>query len=92
MPRGAAERGRVAIPAATAPSAAPRLRVRAGRPGNVDAATGGADLVAFEFECPYCGWTGTQPTLDAHLNPWCPKCGKPAEFAELLRMRRERSR
>ena len=48
--------------------------------------------LAFSFECSYCGWTGTQPTLDAHLNPWCPACGKPAEFAEVARLRRERKR
>jgi hypothetical protein len=48
--------------------------------------------VAFAFECSYCGWTGTQPTLDAHLNPWCPACGKPAEFAEIARLRRESKR
>lgn len=46
----------------------------------------------YEFECPHCGWTGTQPTLDAHLNPFCPVCGKPAEFAEVLRVRREKRR
>jgi len=42
----------------------------------------------FEFECPACAWKGTAPTFDAHLNPWCPACGKPAEFAEVLRVRR----
>jgi ribosomal protein S27AE len=51
----------------------------------------GASL-PFEFECGYCGWTGTDPTTDAHLNPWCPKCGKPAEFAEIARLRREKKR
>lgn len=44
--------------------------------------------VAFDFECPYCGWTGTSPTFDAHLNPFCPRCAKPAEFAEVLRVKR----
>lgn len=51
-----------------------------------------ARLVAYSFECPFCGWKGTQPTFDAHLNAWCPTCGKPAEFEELLRARREKAR
>lgn len=46
--------------------------------------------MAFEFECAYCAWKGTAPTLDAHANAWCPRCGKPAEFAEVLRMRRDK--
>ncbi|HEX2022448.1 MAG TPA: hypothetical protein VHH36_07025 [Candidatus Thermoplasmatota archaeon] len=46
--------------------------------------------MAFVFECPFCAWKGPDPALDAHLNPWCPKCGKPAEFEEVLRMRRQR--
>lgn len=40
-----------------------------------------------EFACEYCGWSGTEPALDAHLYPWCPKCGKPAEFAALAKRR-----
>lgn len=43
--------------------------------------------MAFEFGCAKCGWVGTSPTFDAHLNPWCPKCGRPAEFTEILRLR-----
>lgn len=43
-----------------------------------------------EFACEYCGWTGTAPVTDAHLNPFCPTCGKPADFAEIVRMRQER--
>ena len=35
--------------------------------------------MTYEFVC-RCGWEGTQPTLDAHANPWCPVCGKPADF------------
>ena len=45
----------------------------------------------FDFLCSACKWTGTQPTLDAHLNPWCPKCGRPVEFGDIVRMR-ERDR
>jgi predicted RNA-binding Zn-ribbon protein involved in translation (DUF1610 family) len=45
--------------------------------------------VAYEFACTSCGWSGTQPTLDAHFNAWCPKCGRLAEFAEILRKRAE---
>lgn len=41
----------------------------------------------YEFACAYCKWEGTDPQLDAHLHAWCPRCGKPAEFAEILRMR-----
>jgi uncharacterized paraquat-inducible protein A len=48
--------------------------------------------VAYEFACTSCGWQGTQPTLDAHLNAWCPTCGRPAEFAEVLRLRAERKK
>lgn len=44
--------------------------------------------MVYEFECGSCGWKGTEPTFDAHLNPWCPTCGRPAEFAEILRMKR----
>lgn len=43
--------------------------------------------MAFHFTCTACGWEGTQPTLDAHLNPWCPRCGRPAEFTEVLKAR-----
>ncbi len=46
--------------------------------------------MTYQFACERCGWEGTQPTLDAHLNPWCPKCGKPAEFAEVLALRRQK--
>ncbi|HET6403837.1 MAG TPA: hypothetical protein VFH78_04265 [Candidatus Thermoplasmatota archaeon] len=42
----------------------------------------------FDFECRSCGWSGTRPVLDAHLNPWCPTCGRPAEFGAIARMRR----
>lgn len=41
-----------------------------------------------EFVCPFCAWEGTQPTLDAHANPWCPRCGRPVQFKALLRPRR----
>jgi hypothetical protein len=46
--------------------------------------------MAFEFECS-CGWRGTDPSFDAHLNAWCPRCGKPAEFSELAKMRRAKT-
>lgn len=46
--------------------------------------------VRYEFECERCGWKGTAPVLDAHLNAFCPACGRPAEFAEVLKRRRER--
>ncbi|HVM45565.1 MAG TPA: hypothetical protein VM582_06480 [Candidatus Thermoplasmatota archaeon] len=48
-------------------------------------------MTRFEFACRSCKWMGTQPELDAHLNAWCPKCGKPAEFADILRLQ-ERAR
>lgn len=60
------------------------------RPQNVDAPRRARAGVAFVFECPYCGWKGTQPVLDAHLHAFCPTCGKPAEFEEVLRLRRAR--
>jgi predicted RNA-binding Zn-ribbon protein involved in translation (DUF1610 family) len=44
-------------------------------------------MTKFEFACRACGWSGTEPTLDAHLNPWCPKCGRLADFADIIRMR-----
>ena len=39
--------------------------------------------MTFDFVCVYCRWEGTNPTLDAHLNAYCPLCGKPAEFREV---------
>jgi hypothetical protein len=47
-----------------------------------------AGPLPYDFTCTACGWEGTQPVLDAHLNPWCPACGKPVEFTEVLRYRR----
>ncbi|MHB8604734.1 MAG: hypothetical protein ACYDCK_05715 [Thermoplasmatota archaeon] len=46
---------------------------------------------ALDFVCEHCGWAGTAPTLDAHLNPWCPRCGKPAEFKAVVEARRKRA-
>ncbi len=37
-----------------------------------------------EFLCESCGWEGTEPDLDPHLNAFCPKCGHPAEFRALV--------
>lgn len=37
-----------------------------------------------EFVCEPCGWEGTEPDLDPHLNAFCPDCGRPAEFRALL--------
>jgi uncharacterized paraquat-inducible protein A len=45
-------------------------------------------VAAFTFECEKCGWVGTDPTLDAHLHAFCPRCGRPAEFQEILRLRK----
>lgn len=44
--------------------------------------------VAFDFTCERCGWSGTDPVLDAHLNAFCRACGKPAEFTEVVRARK----
>ncbi len=44
----------------------------------------------FDFVCLGCGWEGTEPTLDAHANPWCPRCGRPAEFKALAQRRRQK--
>ncbi|HVL47250.1 MAG TPA: hypothetical protein VM889_01695 [Candidatus Thermoplasmatota archaeon] len=38
-----------------------------------------ANAPEIAFWC-LCGWEGTGPVLDAHFNPWCPKCGRPADF------------
>lgn len=43
--------------------------------------------MTFDFVCISCKWEGTQPVLDAHANPFCPRCGRPAEFAEIVKMR-----
>lgn len=43
----------------------------------------------YDFVCEFCGWEGTEPTLDPHLQPFCPKCGKPAEFKAIAEMRRK---
>ena len=59
-------------------------RGRAFKPEQDDCAC----AMQFDFACERCGWTGTKPVLDAHANPWCPSCGKPAEFADVLRARR----
>lgn len=48
--------------------------------------------MSYEFACRACGWLGKDPTLDAHLNAWCPRCGKLADFAEIVRMRDEKRR
>jgi uncharacterized paraquat-inducible protein A len=46
--------------------------------------------VPFDFTCEHCGWEGADPTLDAHSNAWCPRCGKPAEFTEIVKLRKKR--
>lgn len=46
----------------------------------------------FEFVCETCGWEGTDPTLDAHLNAFCPRCGRMAEFKEVVARRKTRER
>jgi phage FluMu protein Com len=33
----------------------------------------------FQFRCRFCGWQGADATLDAHLNAFCPQCGKFAD-------------
>ena len=33
----------------------------------------------FSFKCRFCGWEGAGVTLDAHLNTYCPECGKFAD-------------
>lgn len=46
--------------------------------------------MSFDFLCSACKWTGTQPVLDAHVNPWCPRCGRPVEFADIAKMREKK--
>ncbi len=43
-----------------------------------------------EFACEGCGWTGTEPVTDAHLNAFCPTCGRMADFAAFVRERAEK--
>jgi len=33
----------------------------------------------FTFRCRFCSWEGQDAVLDAHLNVWCPRCGKFAD-------------
>ncbi|MFQ5918726.1 MAG: zinc ribbon domain-containing protein [Thermoplasmata archaeon] len=33
-----------------------------------------------DFVCPFCDWEGTDPVTDAHMNAFCPKCGRPVQF------------
>lgn len=33
----------------------------------------------FRFRCRFCAWEGEEVVLDAHLNAWCPRCGKFAD-------------
>lgn len=40
-----------------------------------------------DLVCPYCDWEGTNPTFDAHMNPFCPQCGRPVQLKELYRKR-----
>jgi phage FluMu protein Com len=35
--------------------------------------------VDFRFRCRFCAWEGADATLDAHLNAYCPRCGKFAD-------------
>lgn len=46
----------------------------------------GRDL-GFDFVCIACKWEGRDPEVDAHLNPWCPRCGKPVEFTAIAKLR-----
>lgn len=48
-------------------------------------------MTAFEFVCEGCAWEGTEPVLDAHMFTWCPRCGRPAEFKEIVARRRARN-
>lgn len=47
-------------------------------------------MSAIEFVCEGCAWEGSDPVLDAHLFAWCPRCGRLAEFKELVARRRAR--
>ncbi|MEE9173778.1 MAG: hypothetical protein V3U30_02240 [Thermoplasmata archaeon] len=33
-----------------------------------------------DFICPFCDWEGTEPVTDAHMNAFCPECGRPVQF------------
>lgn len=33
----------------------------------------------FRFRCRFCSWEGQGVVLDAHLNAYCPTCGKFAD-------------
>ncbi len=45
----------------------------------------------FELVCPYCGWEGTMPTFDAHMNPFCPMCERPVQFKDLFKKKMKRA-
>lgn len=37
----------------------------------------------YELVCPYCEWEGRDADFDAHMNAFCPDCGRPVQFKDL---------